>query len=259
VAVLIGTSGWQYQHWKGGFYPRGLPVGRWLGQYAQRFATVEVNNAFYRLPEMSTFESWAAAVPEDFCFAVKASRYLTHVRRLREPQEPVRRLLERAAGLGSRLGPVLLQLPPNLRADLDALDEVLAAFGKTVRVAVEFRHDSWYSSQTRSLLERHAAACCLADTEGKGPPRWRTADWGYVRFHRGRAQPDSCYGRTALQSWAGELAALWPKSADVYAYFNNDAHGCAPRNASQFAGAVARAGGIATRVPTSRQAPVAAA
>jgi uncharacterized protein YecE (DUF72 family) len=137
VPVLVGTSGWQYAHWRGRFYPEGLGQARWLEHYADRFATVESNNAFYRLPEASTFEAWAARTPPDFVMAVKASRYLTHVRRLREPEEPVHRLLDRARHLGGKLGPVLLQLPPNLQADPEALD-------RTLRVVRERRRlSSW--------------------------------------------------------------------------------------------------------------------
>lgn len=255
MTVWIGTSGWQYRHWKGGLYPADRPVTQWLDHYASRFATVEVNNAFYRLPETSTFERWKDTVPDDFVFAVKASRYLTHVRRLRQPAEPVRRLLDRTAALGAKLGPVLLQLPPNLRQDVDALDTTLAAFPKSVRVAVEFRHPSWASPDTRSVMERRGAAWCLTDTEGTGLARWQTAEWGYVRFHRGRAQPPSCYGRHALATWARELAASWSRSAQLYAYFNNDEHGCAPRNAREFAGLVRRAGLEPSRVPAARETP----
>ncbi len=185
--MLIGTSGWQYRHWRGRFYPEGLAVPRWLGHYSERFATVEVNNAFYRLPELSTFKKWAEAVGDDFIFAVKASRYLTHVRRLHDPEEPVQRLLERASGLGAKLGPVLLQLPPDLGADLDALDRALGCFPREVRVAVEFRHDGWWSPEAREVLERHGASLCLTDRDGRRSPRWRTADWGYLRLHGGRA------------------------------------------------------------------------
>ena len=185
-AMLIGTSGWQYRHWRGGLYPESLAVPRWLGHYAERFATVEVNNAFYRLPELATFKTWSEAVGDDFVFAVKASRYLTHVRRLRDPDEPVRRFLERARGLGPKLGPVLVQLPPSLSVDLGALDRALGCFPRGVRVAVEFRHDSWWTPGARSLLERHGAALCLADQAGQRSPLWRTADWGYLRLHGGR-------------------------------------------------------------------------
>jgi uncharacterized protein YecE (DUF72 family) len=256
MPVLIGTSGWHYQHWRGLFYPRSLPSGKWLELYAQRFATVEINNAFYRLPEPKAVTGWAAAVPDDFVMAVKASRYLTHIRRLRDPGESVTRLLQRLAGLGSRLGPLLLQLPPNLRIDTTALDATLAALSDRP-VAVEFRHPSWYVPETRRLLEKFDAALCLTDSRGPQTPWWRTAKWGYVRFHQGRSQPPSGYGRAALQTWADRLAELWPPDADLFVYFNNDRHGCAPRDARRFASAVARAGLSPSRVPAARQTPTA--
>lgn len=256
MPVLIGTSGWQYRHWRGGFYPASLPVAHWLDHYARRFATVEVNNAFYRLPEAETFASWAGTVPDDFLVSVKASRYLTHIRRLHQPAEPVGRLTERARELGSKLGPFLLQLPPNLPFEPSALDETLTAFPAGSRVAVEFRHPSWFVGETRRILERHGAACCLTDTDGPRTPDWATAEWGYVRFHHGRAATPSCYGTSALQTWAGRVARLWPASADVFTYFNNDGHGCAPHDAHQFALAVRRAGLVPTRVPSARETPL---
>lgn len=256
MAVLIGTSGWHYADWKAAFYPRGVPPPQWLRYYAERFATVESNNAFYRLPDAATFAGWAATLPDGFVFTVKASRYLTHIRRLRTPAEPVHRLMDRASALGDKLGPVLLQLPPTLTADLDALDATLAAFPTGVRVAVEVRHPSWLTAETRALLEGRDAALCLADGGSQPTPLWRTADWGYVRLHKGRAQPESCYGRTALRSWAGRLADLWGRADDVHVYFNNDAHGCAPRDARRFADAVAATGLEPTRVPGRRETPL---
>lgn len=259
MPVLIGTSGWHYQHWKGGFYPRGVPASRWLAHYAERFDTVELNNAFYRLPEASTFSMWARTLPAGFVVAVKMSRYLTHVKRLRDPKEPVQRFMERARGLGPKLGPVLLQLPPNLQIDLPALDAVLDASPGRVRVAVELRHASWFVPATRELLESRGAALCIADTAGGlgfNSPLWRTTDWGYVRFHAGRAHPHPCYGRAALEKWARRLAELWPDHSDVFAYFNNDEHGCAPRDARRFALAVSRSGLRPTRVPTVRETPI---
>jgi uncharacterized protein YecE (DUF72 family) len=256
VALLIGTSGWQYRHWRGGFYPSSVPAARWFAHYGGRFATVELNAAFYRLPEESTFQHWADRSPPDFVVAVKASRYLTHVRRLREPEEPVTRLLGRCRGLGAKLGPVLLQLPPTLAVDARALDRTLAAFPGEVRVAVEPRHDSWWVPEVRTVLERHGAALCLADRRGPLGPGWRTADWGYVRFHWGRGRPDSGYGTAALRGWAERVAGLWPPEADVFAYFNNDPNGCAPRDAHRFALAAARAGLHPSRTPPPRETPV---
>jgi uncharacterized protein YecE (DUF72 family) len=253
MPVFIGTSGWHYQHWKGGFYPAGTGPSRWLHYYAEWFQTVEINNAFYRLPERSTFEDWARALPADFRVAVKASRYLTHIRRLKQPVQPVRLLMERAAGLGAKLGPILLQLPPNLRGDPAALDAVLAAFPEGAQVAVEPRHPTWFSEETKAVLEGRGAALCLADGGPVKFPDWRTTGWGYVRFHRGRAQPESCYGRDALDASARKVAEMWSPADDVFVYFNNDLHGCALLNAVTFARAVARAGLLPSTVPSRRQ------
>jgi uncharacterized protein YecE (DUF72 family) len=248
MTVWIGTSGWQYAHWRGRFYPKGVPQNEWLEFFAARFATVESNNAFYRLPEAHTFEAWARRTPDDFTMAVKVSRYLTHILRLRDPEEPVRRFLDRASRLGAKLGPVLLQLPPTLELELDRLQETLALFPSSVRVAVEFRHRSWFIPQVEDALARHGAALCLADRRGPISPLWRTADWGYLRFHEGRAFPPSCYGERALMSWAERLVAAWKRSEDVYVYFNNDHAGCALRDAIVFARAVESVGLTPTRV-----------
>ena len=257
MPVWIGTSGWQYRDWRGPFYPPGLRQASWLEHYADRFRVVEVNNAFYRLPEASTFTAWAERTPDDFVVAVKASRYLTHIRRLREPAEAVERLLQRACHLGPKLGPVLLQLPPTLAADHAALAETLACFPADVRVAVEFRHESWFNDGTRKLLGEHDSAFCLADSPRRRTPEWRTASWGYLRLHEGRSSPRPCYGRAALAGWAGRLAGMFAPEDDVYAFFNNDPRGCAVRDAQRFAGVVERAGLVPTRVPSSREVSVA--
>ncbi|MFI8516321.1 DUF72 domain-containing protein [Streptomyces sp. NPDC085481] len=235
MPVFIGTSGWQYRDWRGVLYPEGVPQRLWLEEYAGRFAAVENNNAFYRLPERATFAEWRERTPEGFVMAVKASRYLTHIRRLHDPQEPVARLMDRAAGLGDRLGPVLLQLPPTLRADDALLDAVLGCFPAGVRVAVEPRHESWWTDRTAGVLADRGAALCWAD-RGSRPvtPLWRTADWGYLRLHEGRALPHPQYGRQALATWADRLAETWRDQADVYVFLNNDAGGAAVRNAETF-------------------------
>ncbi|MBV1853034.1 DUF72 domain-containing protein [Catellatospora sp. NEAU-YM18] len=233
--ILVGTSGWQYQDWRGPFYPPGLPQREWLAHYAAHFPTVEVNSVFYRLPKRDVFTAWRAQTPAGFTVAVKASRYLTHIRRLRDPAEPVRRFLDAVAGLGDRLGPVLLQLPPTMRADPDALADTLRRFPKGQRVAVEPRHPSWWSEQVRAVLERHHAALCWADRLGRPQtPLWRTADFGYLRFHEGRAQPRPRYGRTALRTWHGRLHDTFGDHP-VYVYFNNDPHAAAIADARAFA------------------------
>lgn len=236
MTLLVGTSGWQYRDWRGGLYPDGMPQRAWLAHYAGQFPTVEVNNAFYRLPERSVFERWRDETPPGFVIATKVSRYLTHIKRLREPDEPVARLLERAAGLGERTGPFLLQLPPNLQADPERLDECLRAFPAGTRVAVEPRHESWWTDEVRVVLEERGAALCWADRAGRPvTPLWRTAGWGYVRLHQGTATPPPAYGRAALGSWLDRVAAAWPGGdaggSDVFVYFNNDQGGAAVRNA----------------------------
>jgi uncharacterized protein YecE (DUF72 family) len=244
MPVLVGTSGWQYTDWRGDFYPAGVGQAHWLEHYAATFPVVENNAAFYRLPAPGTFQGWRERTPDGFVMAVKASRYLTHVRRLRDPAEPVGRLLAAAVHLGPRLGPILLQLPPTMRADPTALAACLDAFAAcrppsdvpgappTARVAVEFRHDSWWTGQTRQVLADHAAALCWAD-RGEQPvtPLWRTADWGYLRLHEGTGQRWPSYTRKTLRRWVAELAAHWQPDQDVFAFFNNDMLGAAPRDA----------------------------
>jgi uncharacterized protein YecE (DUF72 family) len=243
VTVWVGTSGWQYDSWRGVLYPAGLPQRKWLEHYAARFQVVEVNNTFYHLPERRTFEGWAERTPPDFVFALKLSRYLSHIKRLREPEEPVKRFLDRAAPLEGRAGPLLLQLPPDFHADPGRLTAVLDCIPRALRVAVEFRHASWFTEEVRSVLEQRGAALCLPDRRSRlQAPLWRTADWGYVRLHEGRARPQPSYGADALAAWVERIARLWPDGSDVYVFFNNDPNGCAVRNASMFASLVERSG-----------------
>jgi uncharacterized protein YecE (DUF72 family) len=249
LVLYIGTSGWQYRDWRAGLYPAKLPQRLWLEHFADRFAVVEINNAFYRLPERETFRRWRERTPDDFVFAVKMSRYLTHIKRLKEPAEPVARFLGRAEALGGKLGPVLLQLPPNLKADLSALDETLSLFPGSVRVAVEPRHETWFTAETRALLERHRAALCWADRKGRPvTPLWRTTDFGYLRMHEGRAGPWPRYGRASLRSWLDridrELTGL-----PTYVFFNNDPGGAAVIDAAAMAGMARRRGWKVTRTP----------
>jgi uncharacterized protein YecE (DUF72 family) len=235
MTLRVGTSGWQYADWRGVLYPSGVPQRRWLGAYAERFDTVESNAAFYRLPARSTFEAWRDATPPSFVMAVKASRYLTHVKRLTEPEEPVARLLAAAAGLGDKLGPVLLQLPPTLPADPALLDRCLRCFPTGVRVAAEFRHPSWWTAEVREVLAARGAALCWADRLGRPvAPLWRTAGFVYLRCHEGTARPRPMYGSQALRSWAARIGAALAGGGDAYVYFNNDQGGAAVRNALSF-------------------------
>ena len=256
MALVVGTSGWQYSSWRGRFYPRALPQRAWLARYADGFACVEVNNTFYNLPSAATFQRWAEQTPADFRFVLKLSRYLTHVRRLREPADPIRLFLERAAPLEAKTGPLLLQLPPTMRCDVGLLESALAAFPHGRRVAVEFRHRSWYTDEVARCLRDHDAALCLTDRLGRAQqPLWRTSTWGFVRLHEGRATPRPCYGDAALRSWVGRVSELWRGDDDVFVFFNNDPGGCAVRDAVRFAAHASRAGLHPTRVPLITEAP----
>lgn len=260
MTLRIGTSGWQYAHWRERLYPRGLPMGRWFDRYVEAFDTVELNVTFYRQPRPSVFEGWARRSPEGFLFAVKASRFLTHIKRLREPRDSVERLLDGARRLGPHLGPVLLQLPPNLEVEPGRLEETLAAFPADVRVAVEPRHDSWFSPEVRDILRRRGAALCWADRRGPRTPvdrEWATAPWGYVRFHAGHASPRGCYGEVALGRWLERVRTAWlDDSAEVFLYWNNDHRGCAPRDAARFAELARREGLVPGRAPDPSTLPV---
>jgi uncharacterized protein YecE (DUF72 family) len=230
VAELrIGTSGWIYQHWRGIFYPEKLPQKSWFEHYRQHFDTVEVNFTFYRLPERPVFERWREQAPVDFKYAIKGSRVVTHVRRLREPAEGLARLAERLEGLGDRCGPVLWQLPPDFARDDERLAGFLEALPARWRHTLEFRHQSWYDPAVYRQLERFGVALCIPDSP-KLPQALRlTADWTYVRFHG--AGPDGDYSPELLDLWAERVRGYLAGGVDVWAYFNNDWHGYALRNA----------------------------
>ena len=249
MTVRIGCSGFLYEHWRGRFYPPSAR-GAELEWYARSFDTVELNVTFYRMPSAATFRSWATRVPDDFVFAVKASRYLTHVKRLHDVRDSVAYLIDRVAELGSHLGPILLQLPPDLQLDLDGLVETLEAFPASVQLALEPRHASWFVDDVRDLLESRQVALCLADRRGPLTPFWETADWAYVRFHGGRARPASCYGDAALDRWADRLAAMEAARTAAFLFFNNDFHGCALRDAASFAVKLEARGIPVSRTPS---------
>ena len=251
MGVRIGTSGFIYEHWRHRFYPPSAR-GSELELYARSFDTVELNVTFYRMPAKATFRSWATRVPDHFLFAVKASRYLTHVRRLQEPRASVNLLVDRARELGDHLGPILVQLPPDLVADLKALEATIDAFPPDLRVAVEFRHPTWFIDDVRKLITERNVALCWADRRGPITPLWRTADWAYLRFHEGHGAPRSCYDLVELEAWSERLRAGWENDANGFVYFNNDGNGCALRDAHAFGYELERRGvgvGSLPRVP----------
>ncbi|WP_051161165.1 DUF72 domain-containing protein [Nocardia transvalensis] len=250
MAIIIGTSGWQYADWRGVFYPKGVAQRRWLEHYAGAFATVELNAAFYRPMARTTFEGWRTRTPDDFVMAVKASRVLTHHRRLLDPEIPLERMLDAARGLGNKLGPLLIQLPPNLSAAPDRLSAVLRLIPADVRVVVEPRHESWWTGDVRAVLAERGAALCWADRLDRPvTPLWRTAEWGYLRFHEGTGTPWPCYDEDVLADWVRRLGETWDVSRDVYVYFNNDPGGAAVHNAIRFAALARAAGWPVTRTP----------
>ena len=257
MTLFLGTSGWQYDHWRETFYPPEVKPPTWLEHYAERFQTVEVNNTFYRLPPAKTFEAWERRSTDDFVFVLKVSRYLTHIKRLKEAKESVALFLERAKPLGRKTGPFLVQLPPNLQAEPERLRDTLRQFPSGARVAVEFRHDSWYTDEVKAVLEEHGATLCLADRGEKVlGATWRTAEWGYVRFHHGRARPEPCYRRRTLESWMERIAERWSPQDDVYVFFNNDPLACALRDVIVFAEIAERSGYAPTRVPPMSEVTV---
>jgi uncharacterized protein YecE (DUF72 family) len=237
--LLVGTSGYVYGHWRRVFYPRDVPVRDWLPFYARHFATVELNRPFYRLPDARTFRRWAAQVPPGFVFAVKASRYLTHLKRLREPGPPLSRLLRRAVALGPALGPVLFQLPATFHADVGRLDAFLRALRRQrrapgLRAVLEVRHPSWLAASVCERLREANVALCVADWRAcpvRGPV---TADFVYVRRH-GAPRRGGGYTDAMLRADARQIRRWLRQGRDVYVYFNNDAGGWAVRNARRLA------------------------
>jgi uncharacterized protein YecE (DUF72 family) len=229
--LRIGCSGWQYKHWRGDFYSADLPQSRWFEHYASVFDTVEINNSFYRLPEASTFARWAARAPVGFLFAVKASRFLTHMKKLKDPEEPVERLFTRMRALGRHLGPVLYQLPPGWKLDRARLEYFLHVLPGDVRHVIEFREPTWYADDVFALLQRAGVSLCLHDMRGSATGRERVGPVVYVRFHGPAGTYSGGYPTDRLESWAGWMAGQLEVGTDVYAYFNNDVGGHAPRDA----------------------------
>ena len=255
--IRIGCSGWVYKHWAADFYPPGLRSASWFDHYRTRFDTVEINNSFYRLPEWRTFRMWGqrAAAPgygEPFVYAVKASRFLTHMKRLIDPEEPIARLLKRARHLGPSLGPILYQLPPRWVPDPARFEAFLAALPKSITLprgggerplqhAVEFRDARAYDGPLIPLLERYGVALCLHDMRDSASPRVTAGPFAYVRFH-GITRYGGRYPDEHLADWASWMRAQHGNGRDVYAYFNNDIGGHAPRDAVRLRGMISETG-----------------
>ncbi|NIP57915.1 MAG: DUF72 domain-containing protein [Gemmatimonadetes bacterium] len=238
---LIGTSGFHYDHWRGVFYPPRLPKEAWFGHYARRFETVEINNTFYGLPEPETVDAWRERAPEGFVYAVKFSRYGSHMKKLKAPEETIPNFLSRLRRLQDHLGPILVQLPPRWRADPERLDAFLACAPEEERWALEFRDPSWLADEVFDVLESRGAALCVHDMLPDHPRR-PTADFIYLRFHGpGEERYQGSYPHQALTAEARRIADELDEGLDVYAYFNNDPGGRAVDNARDLRRYVRRA------------------
>jgi uncharacterized protein YecE (DUF72 family) len=233
--IFIGCSGWQYRHWRGDFYPAELPVRLWFEHYAERFDTVEINNTFYRLPDAAVFRAWRTRAPQGFRFAVKASRFLTHMKKLKDPEAPLDLFFSRARELGRTLGPVLYQLPPRWPVNIERFEQFLRALPPRRQHVVEFREPSWYRDEVFALLQKFGVALCLHDMQGSASGQVDIGPFVYVRFH-GTERYSGSYSDERLYRWAVWLGARRRDGKQVDAYFNNDIGGHAPRDAVRLRG-----------------------
>jgi uncharacterized protein YecE (DUF72 family) len=230
--IYIGTSGWNYKHWMGRFYPEGLPASQLLSFYAKHFDTVEINNSFYQLPKLTTFTNWRETVPKDFLFAVKASRFITHMKKLKAPKTSSSKLFTHSERLEDKLGPILFQLPPHWHCNLERLEEFLDVLPPEQQYVFEFRDESWLQPDVYRVLREHNVAFCMHDLGGKETPREITADFTYLRFHGpGKAAYSGSYPTRVLKEWAKRITEWKSELKTIYVYFNNDIEGHAITNA----------------------------
>jgi len=222
--IHVGCSGWVYRHWKDGFYPQGLPQKRWFEHYSTQFDTVEINASFYRLPLPSTFEGWREKAPPGFRYAVKANRFMTHLKKLVGCEEQVDEFVGLARRLGEKLGPILFQLPPSLHKDVPRLEAFLKRLPDDIGHVVEFRHKSWYDEEVLALLDRHGAGFVTHDLVGLVSPRWASGRTAYVRFHGTGGKYWGRYSEEQMAEWAAWLREQQAAGRSAWAYFNNDIH-----------------------------------
>ncbi len=231
LPYYIGTSGWHYEHWRNRFYPEQLTKAKWLEFYATHFATVELNNSFYHLPSETAFANWRDSSPANFIFAVKVSRFITHMKRLKNTEEAVDKFITRAKILDQKLGPLLYQLPPNMHRNDDLLESFLSTLPQGMKHVFEFRHQSWLEEKVFDILHKYNMGLCVFDMPSISCPLVATADFAYVRFHGSTGLYFSCYSDEELADWAKRLADLASNLKALYIYFNNDAEAFAVRNA----------------------------
>ncbi|MBA7618644.1 hypothetical protein ES703_25974 [subsurface metagenome] len=231
LPYYIGTSGWHYEHWRNRFYPEQLTKAKWLEFYATHFATVELNNSFYHLPSETAFANWRDSSPANFIFAVKVSRFITHIKRLKNTEEAVDKFITRAKILDQKLGPLLYQLPPNMHRNDDLLESFLSTLPQGMKHVFEFRHQSWLEEKVFDILHKYNMGLCVFNMPSISCPLVATADFAYVRFHGSTGLYFSCYSDEELADWAKRLADLASNLKALYIYFNNDAEAFAVRNA----------------------------
>lgn len=231
--IYIGTSGWNYKHWRGTFYPKELAQKKWLQYYLDYFCSVEINNSFYQLPKAATFETWREAVPLDFKFAVKASRYMTHMKKLKDPQDAVTTFFERVKALEEKAAVILFQLPPRWKFNGDRLQNFIKMLPESYRYTFEFRDTSWWNDETYDILKSHNAAFCFYELAGTVTPTRETADFIYIRLHGPGAAYEGSYSRSTLEKWADRIRHWQNAGKQVYCYFDNDQNGYAPTNAAE--------------------------
>ncbi len=229
--VKIGTSGWHYLHWKGPYYPKKLPAKKILETYSQEFETVEINNTFYKLPEITTLKNWKSTVPKNFLFSIKASRYITHVKKLKDPKNSLKKFFQRIQTLKPKIGVILFQFPPKWSLNLERFEDFLKVLPKRYRYAFEFRDESWLCEEIYALLEKRHHALCLYEIGGKKTPKRVTADFVYIRLHGPKGAYQGNYSGQTLESWAKTFRSYKRKGLDVFCYFDNDEKGYAPLNA----------------------------
>ena len=231
--IRIGTSGWSYDHWQGRFYPEQLSAEKRLEHYCRFFSTAEINNSFYNLPSEKTLRAWYETAPDDFIFAAKASRFITHMKKLKDPEDSTAKFFDRITALDDKLGPILFQLPPNWGVDVQRLENLLEALPSEFRYGFEFRDTSWYDNEVYELLEKYNAAFCIYDLEGHVSPKKITSDLIYIRLHGPDCAYQGSYDKQALSGWAGALSNWDSRDREIYCYFDNDQNGYAAQNAQQ--------------------------
>ncbi len=231
ATILVGTSGFSYDHWRGRFYPEKLVKAKWLEFYVTHFTTVELNNSFYRLPSEAAFATWRDSTPADFIFAVKVSRFITHIKRLKNTEDAVETFITRAKILGGKLGPLLYQLPPNMHRNDEVLTSFLSTLPQGMKHVFEFRHQSWLEEKVFEILRKYDVGFCIFDMSSLACSLVVTTDFAYIRFHGRAGLYSSCYSDEQLADWAKKLANLVANLKEIYIYFNNDAEAFAVRNA----------------------------